>query len=342
MKKYDYLVFIGRFQPFHFGHVEVINKALSLSENVIILAGSANSARTLRNPFTLAERYSLIKRVFPEVTVAGIDDHTYNDSAWVTQVYSTVKNIILKTHTNEWNPNGLSDYKIGLIGCAKDHTSYYLKLFPEWESEGVEFVDPINATAIRKMLYEDDMQDYQLNSIMPTEVVRWLSGEYHGSLNHETMKYNYNYVANYKKQWGEGPFLTADALVQVGGHVLLVTRGPEYGHGLLAMPGGFKNKTENLLDSAIRELREETRIKVPEPVLRGSIVNTFLADHPNRSERGEIVSMVQHIKLQNELSLPKVIGSDDAAKAEWYNLAELEPQMFFEDHYHIIKKLTGI
>lgn len=337
MKKYDYLCFVGRFQPFHFGHVEVIERALSLSENVIVLVGSANSARTLRNPFTLDERYSLIKRVFPEVIVCGIDDHTYNDSEWVTQAYSTVKDIVLKA--DGWSPNGIKDYKIGLIGCDKDHSSYYLKLFPEWDSESVEFVDPINATDLRQKIFENRLEDL---TELPDQVLHWVVNDYHDSFHFDDMKYNYDYVAKYKTDWGQGPHLTADALVQVGAHVLLINRGKEYGHGLLAMPGGFVNKGEKLKDTAIRELREETRIKVPEPVLRGSIVGEFLADDPHRSERGRIVSMVQHIKLENELTLPKVIGSDDAERAEWYNLADLKPQMFFEDHAHIIKKLTGV
>ena len=40
--QYDYLVFIGRFQPFHLGHKSVVDEALKLAENVIMLIGSAN------------------------------------------------------------------------------------------------------------------------------------------------------------------------------------------------------------------------------------------------------------------------------------------------------------
>jgi bifunctional NMN adenylyltransferase/nudix hydrolase len=340
MKKYDYLVFIGRFQPFHFGHAEVIERALSLSDKVIVLAGSANAARSLRNPFTLDERYTMIKKIYPEVIVRGIDDHTYNDSAWIKQVHDVVKDVVLRT--DGFQPNGMRDYKIGLVGCNKDHSSYYLKLFPEWANETVEFLDPINATAIRKMIYEQSMQEYEFGTILHKETAHWLTHDYVHSHHFERMKYHHDFVIDYKQKWGEGPFLTADALVEVGGHVLLVTRGAEYGQGLLALPGGFKNKHEKLLDAALRELKEETKIKVPLPVLKGSIVGQFLADDPYRSERGEIVSMVQHIKLENDTSLPKIHGSDDAEKAEWWNLADIEANMFFEDHYHIIKKLTGI
>lgn len=341
MKKYDYLIFIGRFQPFHLGHAEVIDKALSISKKVIVLAGSANVARSLRNPFTFEERYTMIKKVYPEVIVRAIDDHTYNDSAWVKQVYDVVKEVVLKA--DGFQPNGMKDYKIGLIGCNKDDSSYYLKLFPEWSDETVDFVDPINATFIRDFLYKESMFDESIfNKILHKKTLHWLNNDYINSYEFDKMKNHYEYVNQYKKDWGSGPFLTADSLVQIGGHVLLITRGKEYGHGLLALPGGFLNKNEKFKDAALRELKEETKIKVPLPVLKGSIVNEFLADDPYRSERGRIISMVQHIKLENDTSLPKIHGSDDAEKAHWFNLSDLEPKMFFEDHWFIIKKLTGI
>ena len=59
-KQYDYLVFIGRFQPFHNGHASVITKALELANKVIVLAGSANRPRYWYNPFTFDERKQTI------------------------------------------------------------------------------------------------------------------------------------------------------------------------------------------------------------------------------------------------------------------------------------------
>lgn len=49
-KHYKYLVFIGRFQPFHSGHKAVIDEALKRADEVIMLIGSANLPRSLRNP----------------------------------------------------------------------------------------------------------------------------------------------------------------------------------------------------------------------------------------------------------------------------------------------------
>ena len=65
--------------------------------------------------------------------------------------------------------------------------------------------------------------------------------------------------------------MTVDAVVVQSGHILLVKRGDMPGKGLWALPGGFLNQEETMLDGAIRELKEETKIKVPVPVLKGSI-----------------------------------------------------------------------
>ena len=59
--KYDYVVFIGRFEPFHIGHQEVVQRALEIAERVIILVGSSNQPRTIKNPWTFGNRKEMIE-----------------------------------------------------------------------------------------------------------------------------------------------------------------------------------------------------------------------------------------------------------------------------------------
>lgn len=338
--KYDLLVFIGRFQPLHLGHQEVIERARKLAKNVLVLVGSAGVARSVRNPFTYKERSQLIRNIYPDVFTAPIHDHTYNDAAWILEVQQAVKHYALG---GGWNADGLNDLKIGLIGCAKDHTSYYLKLFPDWASEAVEFINPLNSTDIRKMLYEDMPERHEMAAIMHTKVYDWLA-EHRHTPEFAKLKMEYDYLVEYRKKYGEGPFLTADALVQVGGKILLITRGKEYGHGLLAMPGGFVNKYERFDDAYVRELREETNLRVPVPVIRGSTKFGRDFDDPHRSLRGRLVTKCYHVHLVNDVKTPEVRGGDDADHAEWYDLAWIleNEDKFFEDHYHIIKAMLGI
>lgn len=51
------------------------------------------------------------------------------------------------------------------------------------------------------------------------------------------------------------------------------------------MPGGFINNNEHLQDAALRELKEETSIKVNIADLKKSIVESKVFDEPNRSLR---------------------------------------------------------
>lgn len=65
--KYDALVFIGRFQPFHNGHKAIVDAALKQAKEVIIVVGSSFASRNIRNPFTFDERRQMIKSVFPRI-----------------------------------------------------------------------------------------------------------------------------------------------------------------------------------------------------------------------------------------------------------------------------------
>ena len=155
----------------------------------------------------------------------------------------------------------------------------------------------------------------------------------------------YEHIRTYKKSWAAAPyppiFVTVDAVVVQSGHVLVVRRGAAPGKGLWAMPGGFVNQDERIRDAVIRELREETGIKVPDPVLRGSIVEQDVFDDPNRSARGRTITHAFLIKLKDDVALPRVKGMDDADKARWIAIADLRREDFFEDHYDIIQNMIA-
>jgi nicotinamide-nucleotide adenylyltransferase len=54
-------LFVGRFQPFHLGHLATVKFALSRLEELIIIIGSAQTSHEIRNPFTAGERIQMIK-----------------------------------------------------------------------------------------------------------------------------------------------------------------------------------------------------------------------------------------------------------------------------------------
>jgi nicotinamide-nucleotide adenylyltransferase len=68
-------LFVGRFQPLHWGHIEVIRWALKRVDELIIVIGSAQYSHTLRNPFTAGERVEMVRLGLRD---AGVDiDRTY-------------------------------------------------------------------------------------------------------------------------------------------------------------------------------------------------------------------------------------------------------------------------
>lgn len=339
--KYDALVFVGRFQPFHDGHKAIVDAALKQAKEVIIVVGSSFAARNTRNPFAFEERKAMIKVVYPQdcVKVVPVADYPYDDNKWVAAVQNVVYGAIAS--------NGWSDFpaKIGLIGHEKDGTSFYLKIFPTWDSVSVPNVDGINATDIREMLFEDGtpgaiaaQMPASAYSAMADIILKnaTLGGAW------DTLSKEYDMVKRYKAAWASAPFpptfMTVDAVVVQSGHILLVKRGDMPGKGLWALPGGFLNQDETMLNGAIRELKEETKIKVPVPVLKGSIKESKTFDAPNRSARGRTITQAFYIDLGFDKQLPKVKGSDDAEKAFWVPLNEIGKQRdrFFEDHAFII------
>ncbi len=64
-------VYIGRFQPFHLGHLHAIEHILSEVEELIIIIGSAQYSHTLNNPFTAGERITMVYRALAEARIAS-------------------------------------------------------------------------------------------------------------------------------------------------------------------------------------------------------------------------------------------------------------------------------
>lgn len=335
--QFDYLVFIGRFQPFHLGHKAVIDEALNLAENVIMLIGSANLPRSTRNSFSVSERTDMIlgaydKAYAKRIHCVGLDDALYNDTRWLQYVQQGVKSVTVDLNAN-----------IGLIGHSKDSSSYYLSLFPNWQSVGVPNFMDLSATPIREgfLLGADPLPD-----VVPASTAKVMKAvkttEDYKKLHKEA-----GFIDKYKKQWESAPypptFMTVDAVVIQSGHILLVERRSMPGQGLWALPGGFIDGKETLFDACLRELREETRLKVPEAVLRGSRHSQHTFDDPYRSARGRTITQAFYFVLKSDpKGLPAVKGGDDAKKAFWLPLAELKADKLFEDHYAIITKMMGL
>lgn len=343
--KYDFLVFIGRFQPFHKGHLSVLIEGLKQADQLIILCGSAHQPPSVRNPWSFVEREDMIRQSLSaaenaRVHIAPLMDNVYNDEIWTRNVQSTVNGIVTAHFQTPQRPPN-----IGLIGHAKDHSAYYLNLFPQWGSVDVPSKADIHATDIRHAFFNTGELEPSISQHLPEAVCHWLNA-FRKTNSFEHIQQEFEFISRYRSAWKNAPyaptFVTVDAVVVQSGHVLLVERKARPGKGLLALPGGFVEPNERLQDACLRELREETRLKVPAPVLKGSMKQQYVFDDPYRSARGRTITHAFHIELTPSKTLPKVKGGDDAKYAQWVPLAELNPQSMFEDHYFIIQYFTGL
>lgn len=343
-QKLDLIVFIGRFQPVHIGHLEVIQTALTKAERVLVLIGSSNQPRTSKNPWTYLERSDMLLESLAEIDpqlvhrvhTAALRDQSYNDQKWAASVQGHVDTFVSACGDN------IKDLKVGLIGHSKDSSSYYLKMFPQWTLIEHAMNEDVSATDLRRLMYEDKSMKF-LKGVVPNHVYEVMS-HFKRTDDYATLKREYDMVKAYKKAWEAAPyaptFVTTDAVVVQSGHILLIQRDAAPGEGLWALPGGFLNQNEFIEDGMIRELREETKIKVPAPVLKGSIKGNKVFDRPDRSLRGRTITHAFLIELPAG-DLPIVKGSDDARRAKWVPISDIREDNMFEDHYHIIQYFLG-
>ena len=80
------VLFVGRFQPFHKGHKNVLERITDNSD-VVVVIGSSKKSGTFENPLSFSERKQLIKNHFPEIPLVGAKDMESNKK-WVEQVES--------------------------------------------------------------------------------------------------------------------------------------------------------------------------------------------------------------------------------------------------------------
>lgn len=128
--------------------------------------------------------------------------------------------------------------------------------------------------------------------------------------------------------------VTADCIVitkEAEPKVLLIQRGKEPYRGCWAFPGGFLNMDETTEECALRELEEETGLRVHELRQMGTYSKV------DRDPRGRTIT-VAYLAITEKAV--EVKGQDDAARAEWWPLSALPPLAF--DHDEIMRDAISV
>ena len=148
-------LFVGRFQPFHLGHLQDIKNASKEIDELVIVVGSSNEENTKENPFTVKERVEMIDLVLQSndlknYSVYPMPDYNNNEK-WVEHIKTQMPKFdVVYTGNNV------------VARCFKGTNCKVKK---------VKILKGISSTIIRnKMLNNEDWQ-----SLVPKEVVEYIS-----------------------------------------------------------------------------------------------------------------------------------------------------------------------
>jgi bifunctional NMN adenylyltransferase/nudix hydrolase len=239
---------------------------------------------------------------------------------------------------------------ITLIGHSKDRSSFYLKGFKGWSATDVDNFMNLSATTFRNAFFKPgDMSAEDLEVLMAglhPEVVMWLN-EFSKTLAFDHLVDERIKVEGDIAKYGRGPFVTATSIIIQGDHVLLIERGGHPFRGCLALPGGFVEPDERIEDAMVREVTEETGLKLSELTVRRSLIRTDYWDNPWRDPRARIIDftglfylnptppsdITDPKEIAKYLALPRVKGMDDAKRAFWKPISEIRREDMAFDHY---------
>ncbi|QIG70807.1 putative bifunctional NMN adenylyltransferase/NUDIX hydrolase protein [Rhizobium phage RHph_I1_18] len=346
ISKMKYGVYIGRFQIPTVAHLENIEYALTQVDHLFVVIGTAYGPRDDANPFLGHERREMLQRALSnrgnvklyQVTFLLVDDYPINED-WA----DNIKTVIHSQARYD---------EVYLVGMKKDESSFYLDMFPQWQSiecekrsydNGPQVSRLVSSTDLRRAWYEGRLNIFA--GFLDPTTLKYV-GEY-GFDNPDLFNYfkqEHDFYVSHKKQLEliksvypyPIQYITADAAVFHNDQLLLIQRGKSPGFNLWALVGGHVESHETVWEGMIRELREESGIDLTRHVIRD--VDCFSIDNPRRSRRGRILTHVGVIIISDDEYIVVEAG-DDAKNFLWVDedtLDEMKHQMF-EDHYHLAK-----
>ncbi len=341
---HDVAVYIGRFQVFHHAQLALLRRALQAAPQCVVVMGSALQARSPRNPFTWEERAQMIRLALPEADRARLKflpvrDY-YDQARWVTAVREGVGQLFPGQHS------------VVLVGHLKDATSTYLRDFPGWALDDAGSQGDIHASSLRDAYFgaaQDGSLDAALSALVsqaPGSTLQFLRAWSHLPA-YSQLAHEWESLRREKALWAGSPyppvFVTVDAVIQCGQQVLLIERGRSPGKGLYAVPGGFIEPRETAWQSALRELDEETGLRLLDTDIQAAFKAVQVFDHPDRSQRGRVITHAHWFDLGSRRP-PEVRAGDDAAAVRWVPIAELAAMedQFHDDHFHMLDFFFGL
>lgn len=220
-------VYVGRFQPPHAAHVASIRHALAHADHLLVLLGSANLARSVKNPFSAPERARMLRGALREVgadvrrvTFRLLPDR-FDAELWAADVRREAAAVFGEGAT------------VSLVGFEKDASTAYLRWFPGWGRLPVPEVPGLNATDLRTAYFTGR----PLPDGVP-EAVRAFLARFAGTPASPRLRAEWGAVEAARAALPPGIHLHEERWLQVEGErAWLHTRRDPIGSGLWELPG---------------------------------------------------------------------------------------------------------
>lgn len=335
-------------QPLHHGHLAMVEQALQRADHVVVVLADAHQARTPATPFTLDERRQmLLDSLGPEQRQRV---HTLALRNWPQKAQreaSIEHGVTALLRERGWP----SDTPIVLLDCAR-HAHDPQALRPAgWPREVLAPAPGLARIDLGERWFSagPDLTDADwlaLQAHVPEASLRAMRG-LAGTPAFAELVTEWQMLRAYRQAWSAAPyppvFVTVDAVLRCADRVLLIERAQSPGKGLLALPGGFIDARDSTWQSAVRELREETRLAVDDGELSSACQGMAVFDHPDRSLRGRTITHAFHIDL-GQRSPPAIEAADDACDARWVPISELKDlaDRLHDDHFLILDHFLGL
>lgn len=136
-------LFVGRFQPFHLGHLDAIQKILEVEDRVIIVIGSAEENHEPMNPFTAGERFQMIEAA---LSASGVGRDRYA----IIPVRNIKNYMLWTTHVDQYIP---PVYKV-YTGSPIVRELY--EDYGKYEIASLDFNVEVHATKVREMMLKGE------------------------------------------------------------------------------------------------------------------------------------------------------------------------------------------
>lgn len=220
-------MFIGRCQPPHAAHVASVLAALDVAPRALVLLGSANLARSVRNPLSAGERALLLRGAVREaggdvrrLEILPLSDR-FDATRWATDVHVLAADV--------FGPSA----PVTLVGHEKDDSAAYLRWFPSWRRLVLAGVPGLNATDIREAWFTGRV----LPPGVPPRVAHWL-GAFGRSAAFSRLQAEWTAVQDVRSHVPAGVRLHEERRLHVRDRcVWLATRSGAIGQGLWELPG---------------------------------------------------------------------------------------------------------